>query len=63
MKKYCFTLLKKYGSLSYTRQILEETDAEARAEIAKLGGNPLLEKFLDEMLDWKRETGEKDPEQ
>jgi geranylgeranyl diphosphate synthase type 3 len=52
LKKYCLTLLEKFGSLSYTRHIFEELDAEARAEIAKLGGNPLLEKFLNEQLDW-----------
>ena len=63
LKKYCVTLLEKFGSLSYTRHTLEELDAEARAEVAKLGGNPLLEEFLDELLDWKRDTDEKNPEQ
>jgi geranylgeranyl diphosphate synthase type 3 len=63
LKKRCVTLLEEFGSLSYTRRTLVELDAELRAEVAKHGGNPLLEKFLDEMLDWKRETGEKDPEQ
>jgi geranylgeranyl diphosphate synthase type 3 len=63
MKKYCVTLLEQFGSLSYTRQTLQQLDADARAEVKRLGGNPLLEKFLDEVLDWKRETGEKDPEQ
>jgi geranylgeranyl diphosphate synthase type 3 len=63
LKKYCVTLLEKFGFFSYTRRTLEELDAEARAEVAKLGGNPLLEEFLDDMLDWKMETGEKDPEQ
>jgi geranylgeranyl diphosphate synthase type 3 len=63
LKKRCVTLLEKFGSFSYTRQTLEELDAEARAEVARLGGNPLLEEFLDKMLDWKRETGEKDAEQ
>ena len=63
LKKYCVTLLEKFGSLNYTRQTLEELDAEARAEVAKLGGNPLLEDILDEMLGWKRDTGDKNPEQ
>jgi geranylgeranyl diphosphate synthase type 3 len=49
--------------LNYTRQTLEELDTEARAEVAKLGGNPLLEDILDEMLSWKWETGDKNPEQ
>ena len=63
LKKYCVTLLEKFGSLSYTRHTLEELDAEARAEVSKLGGNPLLEDILDELLDWKRDAGEKNPEQ
>jgi len=53
LKKYCVTLLEKYGSLNYARRNLEELDAEARAEVAKHGGNPQLEDILDEMLYWK----------
>jgi geranylgeranyl diphosphate synthase type 3 len=56
-------LLEKFGSLSYTRQTLEELDAGARAEVAELGGNPMLEDFLDKMLEWKRWTDEKKPVQ
>jgi geranylgeranyl diphosphate synthase type 3 len=63
LKKYCVTLLEKFGSLSYTRQTLEELDAEARAEVAKLGGNPMLEDFLNNLLFWKREAGDRNPEQ
>ena len=62
LKKYCVTLLEKFGSLSYTRRTLEELDAELRAEVAKLGGNPMLEDVLDEMLDWKGGKVEKQPE-
>jgi geranylgeranyl diphosphate synthase type 3 len=62
LKKYCVTLLENFGSLSYTRRTLEELNAELRAEVAKHGGNPLLEDVLDEMLDWKRGTDEKRPE-
>jgi hypothetical protein len=62
LKKYCCTLLENFGSLSYTRRTLEELDAELRAEIAKLGGNPLLEDVLDELFNWKRGTVEKHPE-
>ena len=62
LKKYCLKLLEKFGSLSYTRQTLQELDAEVRAEVAKLGGNPMLEDVLDELLDWKRGTDEKNPE-
>ena len=59
LKKYCITLLEKFGSMSFTRRTLEEIDAEARAEVAKHGGNPMLEEFLDEMLEWKRWSYEK----
>jgi geranylgeranyl diphosphate synthase type 3 len=63
LKKYCVTLLEKFGSFSYTRGILEELDAELKVEVAKLGGNPLLEAMLDELLNWKKWTDEKKPEQ
>jgi geranylgeranyl diphosphate synthase type 3 len=59
LKKYCVTLLEQFGSLSYTRRTLEELDVELRAEIAKHGGNPMLEDILNEHLEWKRGTGEK----
>jgi len=49
--------------LSYTRQTLEELDAEARAEVAKHGGSPMLEADLDELLEWKRWTEENKPVQ
>ena len=62
LKKYCVTLLENFGSLKYTRHTLEELDAEIRAEVAKLGGNPMLEDVLDDMLDWKRGTDEKNSE-
>jgi geranylgeranyl diphosphate synthase type 3 len=62
LKKYCLTLLEKFGSLSYTRRKLEELDAEARAEVANLGGNPILVEILDEMMDWKKSTVENHPE-
>ena len=51
-----------FGSLKYTRHTLEELDAEIRAEVAKLGGNPMLEDILDDLLDWKRGTDEKNLE-
>ncbi|XP_023934729.2 terpene synthase-like [Bicyclus anynana] len=53
LKKYCLSLLEKAGSLQYTRNLLAELDRSARAEIARLGGNPPLEAALDEMLSWK----------
>jgi geranylgeranyl diphosphate synthase type 3 len=63
LKKYCCTLLEKFGSFSYTRHTLKELDAEARAEIAKLGGNPELEKVLNELLDWKKCRDDRNAEQ
>jgi geranylgeranyl diphosphate synthase type 3 len=63
LKKHCVNLVEEFGSFSYTRSTLEEFDAEARAEVAKLGGNPLLENILDGLLSWKRDADEKKPEQ
>jgi hypothetical protein len=34
----------------------------SRAEVAKLGGNPMLEKVLNELLDWKKDRDDKNPE-
>ena len=63
LKKYCVALLEKFGSFSYTRKFLEKLDTEARAEVAKLGGNPLLEDILDKLLNWKQRTEGNNPEQ
>lgn len=54
VKKYCITLLDKFGSFEYTHNILKQLDEEARAEVARLGGNPLMEGILDELLTWNR---------
>ncbi|XP_063993939.1 terpene synthase isoform X2 [Diachasmimorpha longicaudata] len=54
VKKYCVTLLEKFGSFAYTRTILEELDKKARAEVERLGGNPLLLKVLDGLLNWRQ---------
>ncbi|CAH0725055.1 unnamed protein product, partial [Brenthis ino] len=53
LKKYCVSLLEDSGSLQYTRDVLTRLDLEARSEIARYGGNPLLEAVLDELLSWK----------
>jgi geranylgeranyl diphosphate synthase type 3 len=58
LKKYCDILLKMFGSLNYTRRTLEELDTEARAEVAKHGGNSLLEDILNEQFGWKCWTHE-----
>jgi geranylgeranyl diphosphate synthase type 3 len=62
LKKYFLTLLENFGSLRYTRHTLEKIDAELRAEIAKLGGNPILEDVMDQMLNWKSGTSGKQTE-
>jgi geranylgeranyl diphosphate synthase type 3 len=53
LKKRCVALLEKFGSFSYTTKTFESLNVEARAEVAKPGGNPLLKSVLGEMLIWK----------
>ncbi|XP_054004267.1 terpene synthase-like [Hylaeus anthracinus] len=53
LKRDCVKLLNQFGSFSHTKSVLEDLDKELRDEIKRLGGNPLLEKFLDSLLDWK----------
>ncbi|XP_053989677.1 terpene synthase-like [Hylaeus volcanicus] len=54
MKRYCIELLEQFGSFDYTRATLEEMDKQIREEIQRLGGNPLLVKCMDDLLDWKQ---------
>jgi hypothetical protein len=56
LKKYYVTLLEMFESWSYTRHTLEELYTEAKTEVAKYGGKPLLEDILYKMLEWKRWT-------
>jgi hypothetical protein len=58
LKKRCVKLLEEFGSLRYTRQTLDELDAELRTEVAKHGGNPLLDDILDELLEMEKWTDE-----
>ncbi|KAK1118956.1 Geranylgeranyl pyrophosphate synthase, variant 2 [Melipona bicolor] len=53
VKRYCVNLLEKFGSFAYTRTVLEELDKKARNEVQRLGGNPLLVRLLDELINWK----------
>ncbi|XP_052845008.1 terpene synthase isoform X2 [Drosophila gunungcola] len=53
VKKYCITLLEKLGSFQYTRKVLETLDAEARAEVTRLGSNPYMDRLLNKLLSWK----------
>jgi geranylgeranyl diphosphate synthase type 3 len=54
LKKRCVKLLEEFGSLSYTRQTLEKLDAELRTDVAKHGGNPLLDYILDKLMGWRK---------
>jgi len=60
VKRYCIKLLERFGSFKYTRNVLEELDLIARAEIERLGGNPLLMKILDELKNWDTKDAPKD---
>ena len=40
MKPYCANLLKSFGSLKYTKDVLEELNKKIRLEVERLGGNP-----------------------
>lgn len=53
VKRYCVSLLEKYGSFKYTREVLDSLDKEARLEVARLGPNPIMENLLNELLNWK----------
>ena len=53
LKKYCVSLLEKYGSFTYTLQTLEDLDQKVRQEVEKLGGNAHLMKLMDELKNWK----------
>lgn len=46
VKKYAISLLRDSGSLEYARQYLIAKEAEARAELERLGGNHILENML-----------------
>lgn len=54
VKRYCITLLEKFGSFEYTRDTLIQLDRDARDEVERLGGNPHMEAILDELLSWDR---------
>ncbi|KAI7907252.1 geranylgeranyl pyrophosphate synthase [Cokeromyces recurvatus] len=47
VKKYALEVIKKSGSFEYTQNFLYEKEIEALNEIKRLGGNPLLEKYID----------------
>lgn len=53
VKRYCVRLLEKFGSFAYTRETLRKLEAEANSEIQQLGGNPHLEKVMEELRNWE----------
>lgn len=53
MKRYCVSLLEKFGSLEYAKETMRKLESEARDEITRLGGNPHLERVLDELRNWE----------
>lgn len=55
VKRYCVSLLERCGAFAYTRRTLHTLDLEAREAVAALGGNPLMEAVLDELLTWQRQ--------
>lgn len=50
VKKYCVSLLEKYGSFEYTRNKLAELRKEAIDELQKLGDNPFMTKVIEVFL-------------
>lgn len=46
VKKYALDIIKRTGSFDYVKAFMKEKETEARAEIDRLGGNPILEKLL-----------------
>ena len=51
-KDMCHLMATLGLSLDYTRHTMLQLDQEARKEIEKLGGNPILERVLDELKNW-----------
>ncbi|KAH7334650.1 terpenoid synthase [Rhizoctonia solani] len=50
LKKHVISYMEdKTGTFEYTRGVLKKLDAQTRAEVARLGGNKMLEKFIDSM--------------
>nr|AGX25357.1 geranylgeranyl diphosphate synthase [Pissodes strobi] len=49
VKKYCVSLLEKYGSFEYTRQTLKDLEAEAREELKRHGPNQFMDDFINSL--------------
>ncbi|KAI9355572.1 geranylgeranyl pyrophosphate synthase [Pilaira anomala] len=46
IKKYALEIIKRAGSFTYVENFLRNKETEAMTEIKRLGGNPLLEKYI-----------------
>ena len=53
VKKFCISLLEAAGSFSYTREVMGELDMAIRAEVERLGGNPVITGVMDELRNWE----------
>jgi geranylgeranyl diphosphate synthase type 3 len=47
VKKYALEVIKRAGSFEYVREFLLQKELESLEEIKRLGGNPLLEKYIE----------------
>lgn len=47
VKKYCVSLLEKFGSFKYTKQVLGKLKEEARDVVSRLGVNPYMDDVLE----------------
>lgn len=46
LKKYCVSLLEKYGSFEYTKEKLKSILREATEEAATFGENPYMHELI-----------------
>lgn len=51
LKRYCVQLLHEFGSIEYTRQTCLSLGKQVLDEIRLLGGNPYLEKIVQNLLE------------
>ena len=52
VKKFCISLLEAAGSFAYTRSVMRGLDTEICEEIARLGGNTVISRVMEELRDW-----------
>ncbi|KAJ3146029.1 geranylgeranyl pyrophosphate synthetase [Geranomyces variabilis] len=64
LKKFAIQLMRKTRSFEYVCATLKRIEADARAEIARLGGNKMLEGYLDLLArDFEAGSGDKEVEE